>query len=157
MTIQAWKENSQGGESMRRITDKEARTNSSNSLGCPFCEKQMVGTEPKCPVCGKAIKTGILARIWRTFQKTFSFLTCPFLQVHYFLASFFHRTAKRFARPGFERRLEFILGFTLGLGIVFFLIILGIFALYGNHASYFLTPKESGEPVLPDIESTTTP
>jgi hypothetical protein len=157
MTIQTWKESSQGSESIRRIPDKEGGITPPQSAGCQFCEKQLVGAASHCPVCGKAMPGGRLSRFWRTCQKTCSFLAYPFLQVHYALSNFFHRTAKRIARPGFERRVEFLLGFTFGLGIVVFLILLGAFALYGNHASYFLFPQEPVEPLLSDIDLPTAP
>lgn len=157
MTIQTWKESSHGGESIRRINDQPSGFHPSTSAGCTFCEKQLVVAESKCPVCGNAINNGMLSRIWRTCQKAFSLFAYPFLQVHYALSRFFHRTAKRIARPGFERRVEFLLGFSFGLGIVVLLIILGFFALYGNHASYFLFPTGEAEPVLSDIELPTAP
>jgi hypothetical protein len=152
MSIQSWKEGFQGAESIKRITDRESGIKSPKSFGCQFCEKHLVSVETKCPVCGKAIKNYGISKIWRTCQQACSILAYPFLQVHYGLSHFFHWAAKKIARPGFESRVEFILGFTFGLGIVTFLIILGGVALYRNQASYFLFPQEPAQPVFSDTE-----
>ena len=152
MSIQFWKESFQGGESISIIMDKEFGIKPRKIIGFRYYENHRVDFETKSLVCGKGIINKRLSKIWCTFEKAASLSAYAFLQVHYGLSHFFQRTAKKIAGPNFESKVDFILGFTFGLGIVAFCIILSTFALYGYQIPYFFFHHELAEPVLLKIK-----